>query len=260
MKKIDFNHSIFLDSSNIEEIKKWNATGIIDGVTTNQFIMLKDGVTPKNIKPTIQTISKIMKGKPVSIELSDSTASIEDMIKEAKKYRALGDNIVIKIPLIPHDLKSLIVIKKLGDLKIPVNVTAMMTYEQLLVAALAVRHHPFPSFISLFWARSIEDHAKYRTNKEFMKNHELMGTPSEVNSHPSKTVTAIMKFFERGGYENPKLIVGSIRSVSQIGEAFAAGANIVTITPQYLKAKLFSQRTVETNEDFDKAWQALKAK
>lgn len=260
MKKIDFNRSIFLDSSNVDEIKKWNDTGIIDGVTTNQSIMLKDGITLKQLKPTIKAISKIMKGKPVSIELSDSSASVEEMVKEAKKYRELGSNIVIKIPLIPHDIKSLVVIKKLGDLKIPVNITAMMTYEQLLVAALAVRHHPFPSFISLFWARSMEDHEKYRTNKEFMKQHEIMGVPAEVNAHPAKITSAIMEFFEKGNYQNPKLIVGSIRNVGQIGEAFAAGANIVTITPKALQAKLFSQRTIETNADFDKAWMEIKTK
>jgi transaldolase len=260
MKKIDFNRSIFLDSSNIEEIKKWNATGIIDGVTTNQMIMLKDGLTPKQLIPTIKEISKIMKGKPVSIELSDSSATVEEMIKEAKKYREIGDNIVVKVPMIPGDLKSLLVIKKLGDLKIPVNVTAMMTYEQLVVATLALRNHPFPSFVSLFWARSIDDHQKYRTNKDFMKNHEIMGEPAEVNSHSSKITKAIMEFCEKGGYNNPKLIVGSIRNVAQIGEAFSAGANIVTIQPATLKAKLFSQRTVETNAEFDKAWQELKSK
>jgi transaldolase len=260
MKKIDFKRSIFLDSSSIEEIKKWNETGIIDGVTTNQMIMLKDGITPKQLIPTIKSISKIMKGKPVSIELSDSSATVEEMIKEAKKYREIGENIVVKVPLIPGDLKSLLVIKKLGDLKIPVNVTAMMTYEQLVVATLAIRNHPFPSFVSLFWARSIDDHIKYRTNKDFMKNHEIMGEPAEVNSHSSKITKAIMEFCEKGGYDNPRLIVGSIRNVAQIGDAFASGANIVTIQPATLMAKLFSQRTVETNAEFDKAWQELKSK
>lgn len=258
MKKLDFNRSIFLDSSNIEEIKKWNATGIIDGVTTNQAIMLKDGVSLKKLTSTIKEICKIMKGKPVSIELSDSSASVEEMIKEAKKYRALADNVVVKVPLIPHDIKSLLVIKKLGDLKIPVNVTAMMTYEQLLMAGLAIRNHPSPSFISLFWARTIEDHAKYRTNENFIKENEIMGIPAEVNGHPAKITAAITDFFQKGGYSVPKLIVGSIRNVGQVGDAFASGANIVTITPKVLQAKLFSQRTVETNADFDKAWQELK--
>lgn len=260
MKKLDFKKSIFLDSSNVEEIRRWNATGIIDGVTTNQMIMLKDGVTPKGLFKTIKEISQIMKGKPVSIELGDSSAPIEDLIKEAKRYRAIGNNIVVKVPMVPGDVKSLLVIKKLGDLKIPVNITAMMTYEQLVMATLAIRNHPFPSFVSLFWARSIDDHHKYRTNKEFMKNFPLMGDPAEVNSHSSKITKAIIEFCEKGGYDTPRLIVGSIRNVGQIGDAFASGAHIVTITPSVLQAKLFSQRTVETNAEFDKAWKELNSK
>ncbi len=260
MKKISFNRSIFLDSSNIEEIKKWNATGIIDGVTTNQAIMLKDGLTLKQLNGTIKEICKIMKDRPVSIELSDSSASVDQMIKEAKKYRALAPNVVVKVPLIPGDIKSLLVIKKLGDLKIPVNVTAMMTYEQLLMAGLAIRNHPAPSFISLFWARTIEDHARHRTNETFQKENELMGPPAEVNAHPAKITQAVTDFFEKGGYTVPKLIVGSIRNVGQVGDAFASGANIVTITPKVLLAKLFSQRTIETNAEFDKAWQTLMSK
>jgi len=258
MKKSDFNRSIFLDSSNIKEIEKWNNTGIIDGVTTNQSIMLKDGLKLKELNITIKKISQIMKGKPVSIELTDSTATIEQMVDEAKKYRKIADNIVIKVPIIPSSMKSLEIIKKLGDLKIPVNVTAMMTFEQLLIAALAIRNHPFPSFISLFWARSIEDHQKYRTNKEFINAHEILGPESDVNSSPIKITNTIIEFIKNSGYNNPKLIIGSIRNVSQIGEAFASGAHIVTVQPKTLESMLYSERTIETNADFDKAWQTLK--
>jgi transaldolase len=258
MKKANFSRGIFLDSSNLQEIEKWNKTGIIDGITTNQSIMLKDGLKLKDLNQTIKKICTLMKGKPVSIELSDSAASVEEMVGEAKKFRTLGANIVVKVPLIPGDVKCLLVIKKLGDLKIPVNITAIMSYEQLLVAALAARNHPAPSFISLFWARSMEDHEKYRTNPTFIKEHELMGPEAEVNAHPARIVKAIDEFLKEGGYDNPKLIVGSIRNVGQVGDAFAAGANIVTITPKTLEAMIFSQRTIETNADFDKAWAQLK--
>lgn|SRR3989338_5247983 len=259
-RKLNFNRSFFLDSSSLKEVEKWNSTGIIDGVTTNQSIMLKDGLTLKQLKPTIQSICKIMKGKPVSIELSDSKATFEEMVSEAKKYRELASNVVVKVPMIPSDTKSLAVIKKLGDLKIPVNVTAMMTFEQLLLAVSALRNHPFPSFVSLFWARSIEDHERYRGAETFVKGHDIMGPESKVNSHPAKIVFAIEEYLKAGGYDNPKLIVGSIRNVSQVGESFASGANIVTVSPAILEAMQFSQRTLETNADFDKSWVALKQK
>lgn len=260
MQKLTFNHSIFLDSSNIKEIEKWDAIGIIDGVTTNQSIMLKDGITIKELEPTIRKICKTMKERPVSIELTDSSASIEEMISEALKFRKLASNIIVKVPIIPGSIKSLVVIKKLGDLKIPVNVTAMMTYEQLLTASLAIRNHPSPSFVSLFWARSIEDHEKYRTNTEFIKTHPTVGPESDVNSHPAKITAKLEEFLRTGGYSVPKIIVGSIRNASQVGEAFASGAHIVTVQPHILETLLFSQRTVETNADFDKSWVALKRK
>ncbi len=256
-KQLHFNRSLFLDSSNLKEVEKWNATGIIDGVTTNQSIMLKDGLTLKQLKPTIKSICQIMKGKPVSIELTDSTAMAKEMVSEAQKYRELASNVVIKVPMIPNDMKSLVVIKKLFDLKIPVNIPAMMTFEQLMIAVLASRNH-LPSFISLFWARSIEDHQKYRANEAFVKSHEILGKESEVNSHPAKITSAIQEFLRAGGYDNPKLIVGSIRTVSQVGEAFAAGGNIVTVQPAILESMLYSERTVETNADLDKSWVALK--
>ncbi|MBI2476198.1 MAG: hypothetical protein HYV67_03070 [Candidatus Taylorbacteria bacterium] len=257
-KQLHFNRSIFLDSSKVSEIEKWNGTGVIDGVTTNQSIMLKDGLTLTQLKPTIKAICKIMKGKPVSIELTDSKATVAEMVSEAKKYRALAANVVIKVPMIPGDVKSLVVIKKLCELKIAVNVTAMMTFEQLVAASLAVKDNPSPSFVSLFWARSIEDHERYRGVEAFVKSHEMMGPESKVNTHPAKIVAAIGEFLQSGGYDNPKLIVGSIRNVSQVGEAIAAGGNILTVQPAILEAMLYSQRTVETNADFDKSWVALK--
>ncbi len=256
---LKFNRSIFLDSSNIKEVKKWNSLGIIDGVTTNQTIMLKDGVKLKDVSSTIETICKIMAGKPVSVELTDSTATTEQMIHDAKAYREIADNVVVKVPMIPSQTKSLEVIKKLLDLEIPVNVTVMMTFEQLVMAALATRNHPFPSFISLFWCRSIEDHERYRTNEEFIKDHPLLGLESDINSHPAKITSAIIEFLNKGGYDNPKLIIGSIRKASEVGECFDAGAHIATVPPLLLQEMLYSKRTEETNIDLDKSWLTLKS-
>ncbi len=256
---LQFNRSIFLDSSNIKEIEKWNSLGIIDGVTTNQTIMLKDGVKLKEVKSTIKTICKIMKGRPVSVELTDSKASVQEMVRDAQKYREIASNVVVKVPMVTSQTKSLEVVKKLFDLKIPVNITVLMTYEQLVVAALASKNHPFPSFISLFWCRSIEDHERYRTNKKFMKEHDLLGPEAEVNFHPAKITASIIEFLNKGGYNNPKLIIGSIRKVSEVAECFVAGAHIATVQPSILQEMLYSKRTEETNADLDKSWITLKS-
>ncbi len=254
-----FNRSIFIDTSNIDEIRKWNATGVIDGVTMNQAILLKEGVKPQNFEKLIKDICREMRGKPVSVELSDSTVSVERMLDEAKRYDSYGENIVVKVPMIPETTKSLRVIYELSKLNIAVNVTTMMTYEQMIMAILATRHCIRPSFVSFFWGRSIEDEASYRSRFDYMKNFSRVGMNSPVNHDPKIITAEVARFLKEGGYENPKIIVGSIRSGTQAGEAFAAGGHIATVAPDILMAMLFSQRSIETVAQFDEAWKELQA-
>lgn len=252
-----FRRSIFIDTSKIEEIKKWNSTGVIDGVTTNQSIMLKDGVSLKAFDKIVKSICKEMSKKPVSVELTDSNAPVKEMIAEAKRLNALAPNIVVKVPLIPETTKSLEIINSLISLNIAINVTTIMTFEQMVIAALATRAYKRPSFISLFWGRSMEDQIKYRSRFDFMADYKKVGLESSVNSDPKNIVAATALFLKEGDYNNPKIIVGSIRTATMVGEAFAAGANIVTVTPEVLLAMLFSQRTKETIEQFDLDWKKL---
>lgn len=262
MKKINrffFNRSIFIDSSNLEEIKRWNATGIIDGVTTNQMIMLKDGLRPKDYDKVIKAICREMKGKPVSVELTDSQASAEKMMKEAKRLNGIAKNIVVKVPLIPNTTKSLEVIKELIKANISVNVTLMMTFEQMVMAILATRYSKKVSFVSLFWGRSIEDQAKYRSRSDFMAQFPRVGLDSPINRDPKNIIEEATKFIKEGGYDNIKIIAGSIRTAVMVGEAFASGAHVVTVSPDTLLAMLFSQRTIETAAQFDEAWEKLQS-
>lgn len=259
-KTYSFNRSLFIDSSNLEEIKRWNSTGIIDGVTTNQVIMLQDGLRLQDVEIVIKKICKEMKDKPVSVELTDSTATINEMVKEGRKLNSMDKNIVVKVPLIPNTTKSLEIIQALSDLGIAINVTTMMTFEQMVMAALATRYCKRPSFISLFWGRSLEDQVKYRGRFDYMADFKRVGLESSVNNDPKNIVVAISSFLKEGDYENPKIIVGSIRTATMVGEAFAAGANIVTTTPEILHSMLFSQRTIETIEQFDQAWKKLQKK
>lgn len=255
-----FRRSIFIDTSKIEEIKKWNYTGIIDGVTTNQSIMLKDEVSLKDFNKIVKLICKEMDKKPVSVELTDSNASVKEMIAEAKRLDSLSPNIVVKVPLIPETTKSLEVIQALVSLNIAVNVTAIMTYEQMIVSTLATKNCKKPSFISLFWGRSLEDQVKYRGRFDYMVDHKRVGLEPSVNNHPKNIVVSTVSFLKEGGYENPRIIIGSIRTATMVGEAFAAGGHIVTITPEILLAMLFSQRTIETIEQFDLDWKKLQGK
>jgi len=255
-----FNRALFLDSSKLEEIKKWNETGVIDGVTTNQLVMLKDGIKPQDYEKVIKAICKEMKGKPVSIELTDSTASADEMIKQAKKLNNLTDNIVVKVPLIPDTTKSLYVANQLTKLNIAVNITTMMTFEQMIMATLAVRNSKKLCFISLFWGRSEEDNVKYRSRFDYMVSRPRVGLNSKVDGSPDLITETMAKFLKEGGYDNIKIIVGSIRNARMVGDAYAAGGHIVTITPEILISMLYSQRSIETIAQFDEAWKELQKK
>lgn len=253
----NFNRSLFIDSSNLNDIKKWNSTGVIDGVTTNQVIMLKDGITRKEYLKVIKEICTVMKGKPVSVELTDSNMDVKDMITEARKINNIAGNIIVKVPMISNTIKSLQVISALVSEDIAINVTVMMTFEQMIMAILATRHSEKPSFVSFFWGRSIEDHAKYRSRSDFMAKFPRVGMESEVNEKPHNIVTACSKFLKEGNFQYPKIIVGSIRTAAMVGEAYEAGGHIVTITPDTLEAMLFSQRSIETVKQFDDAWKKI---
>lgn len=257
---LNFNRSIFIDTSNIKEVKIWNDLGVIDGVTTNQYIMLRDGVKPKEYLGIIKSICKEVKNKPVSIELTNSTMTASEMVKEAIKLDKIAPNIVVKVPLIPESTKSLEVINELIKENIALNITTIMTYEQLIMAILAVRNAKRVSFVSLFWGRSIEDQAKYRSRSDFIGNFPRVGFGSLVNDHPKSITKAAAEFLKEGGYKNPKIIIGSIRSAVMAGDAFSSGANIVTISPDVLMAMLYSQRSIETISQFDKAWKTIQEK
>lgn len=260
MQPSQFNRTIFIDSSNLEEIKKWNATGVVGGVTTNQSVMLKDGLKFKDFQKIVKAICKEMVKKPVSVELTDSNASVKEMITEAKRLNSIDSNIVVKVPLIPETTKSLEVIQTLISLNIAINVTAIMTFEQMVISALAISTNKRTSFISLFWGRSMEDQVKYRGRFDFMADYKRVGLESEVNGNPKNITSATANFLKEGGYENPKIIVGSIRTATMVGDAFAAGTHIVTITPEILLSMLFSQRTKETIEQFDNDWKQIQNK
>lgn len=241
---------IFLDSSKVEEIKRWSDLGIISGVTSNQMIMMKDGVRASELDSQVKKMCNVSPGT-VSVELTSSEASVEDMLTEAKRLMAIDDKVVVKVPIIPGSLKSLEVIRGLQNEKIPVNVTVMMTWEQMRMSAQAT--HDFDNaYISLFWARSL-DSRDARTKTE----DKLLGIDHEVNSHPSKIVRATLDLIEDNGWKNPKIIIGSIRSARQAGEALASGAHIVTITPKVLEAMLTDDMTTRTVREFDQAWRDM---
>lgn len=119
---------IFLDTADINEIKRAWDLGIIDGVTTNPSLILKSG---RNLKDTLIEISKIVddciSGEVISLDA-------EGMIKEALELMEISEKIVIKVPMTPEGLKAVKVLSKKG---IRTNVTLIFSANQALLAAKA---------------------------------------------------------------------------------------------------------------------------
>ena len=91
----------FIDTANVEEIRKANDMGIICGVTTNPSLIAKEG---RDFKEVIQEITTIVDG-PISGEVKATTTKAEDIIKEAREIASINSNIVVKIPITADGLK-----------------------------------------------------------------------------------------------------------------------------------------------------------
>ena len=119
----------YLDTANLASIKKYNAMGLVDGVTTNPSLIVKEGA---DFEQTIRAICKEVYPNPVSAEVT--ATDYEGMIAEGKRNKAWAENVVVKIPMIPEGLRATKTLSKMG---IPINMTLIFSPNQGLVAAKA---------------------------------------------------------------------------------------------------------------------------
>jgi transaldolase len=217
---------IFIDSASVSEIEKWLDMGIIDGVTTNPSIMLKDGIY--NIEKGAKEIAGLVEPFPVSVEVT--TNDLDEMKIQAQRFASWAPNIVIKIPQVTQDgLPCYGVIRQLEDESIKVNATVAMSIGQVILAAKAGA-----TYISIFTGRVADEG----------------GNAPEV-------VRNAVDWLDRWQYKS-KIIVGSIRSVGDILSAALAGAHIITIPPPFLDKMADHKYTRATVKQFiDDAQKAL---
>jgi len=181
----------FIDTANIDEIKKANELGLLDGVTTNPSLVSKEG---RDFEELIKEICSIVDG-PVSAEVVSKDA--EGMIKEARHLADLADNIVVKIPLIKEGLKA---VKILSGEGIKTNVTLCFSPIQALMAAKAGA-----SIISPF-----------------------IGRLDDISQRGMDLIEQIVTIYENYGYET-EVLVASIRNPVHVLDAALIGADIATI-------------------------------
>ena len=181
----------FIDTANIDEIKKSNDMGMLDGVTTNPSLVAKEG---RDFTELMKEICSIVDG-PVSAEVVSTDA--DGMIKEARGLADLADNIVVKIPLIKEGLKA---VKVLTEENIKTNVTLCFSPVQALMAAKAGA-----SYISPF-----------------------VGRLDDISQVGMELIDQISTIYENYAYES-EIIVASIRSPVHVLDAALIGADISTI-------------------------------
>jgi transaldolase len=181
----------FIDTANLDEIKKGVEMGMVDGVTTNPSLIARES---KPFEEIVAEICKIVDG-PVSAEVVSLEA--DGMLAEAKELAKIADNIVIKIPMIVEGLKA---VKKLTAEGIKTNVTLVFSCAQALLAAKAGA-----SFVSPFVGR-LDD----------------IGTPS------MDLISDIATVYDNYGYQS-EIIVASVRSPQHVMDAALIGADIATI-------------------------------
>lgn len=212
----------FVDTANIEEIRKANDMGIICGVTTNPSLIAKEG---RDFKQVIEEISSIVDG-PISGEVKATTADAEGMIEEGRQIAGIHPNMVVKIPMTAEGLKAVKVLTKEG---IKTNVTLVFSAAQALLAARAGA-----SYVSPF-----------------------LGRLDDISMPGIDLIEDIMEIFAIHDIET-EIIAASIRNPIHVIDCAKAGADIATVPykvlEQMTKHPLTDQGIAKFQEDYRKAF------
>ena len=216
--------AIFLDTGSIEEIEKYLKMDIIRGVTTNPTILVKSGVTGgmKGVKQRSIEIANLIAPYPLSVEVTNNDP--DGMLDQAREFAQWAENINVKITIHgPNgELDNLEVAHKLEtEHDVRINVTAMMSAQQCVLAAMAGA-----TYVSLFGGRV---------------NNMGYNCIDEI----SKLRTLLDNFGLKA-----KIIIGSTREVLNVIEWLVAGAHIVTATPNLLEGMIIHPYSKETVQMF----------
>jgi transaldolase len=189
---------IFIDTANLNEIKKAKALGLVDGVTTNPTLLAKEG---EETEALIRKISGEVKG-PVNVEVTGITC--EEMVREAKVMATWGDEIVIKIPITPEGLKT---VKILSSERILTNVTLLFSPSQAILAAKAGATYICP----------------------------FLGRLDDISFNGLELIRQIKEIYVNYPDIKTQIIVASVRNPIHVIEAAMLGAEIVTIPPAIIE-------------------------
>ncbi len=209
---------LFVDSADQKQIQNWLQQGVVDGVTTNPSIMFKDGVT--DLEEGARRLASLLGDRPLSVEVTSNDH--ETMLEQGRLFATWARNIVIKIPVVNEFGKSCLgVIHRLSQEGIAVNATAILSFNQAMLAAKAGA-----TYVSIF-----------------------AGRVADEGNDPATTIRNVRRWLDDWAL-SARIIVGSIRTVMDIQNAALAGAHIITIPPQFLPKMVDHQYTRETVRQF----------
>ena len=189
----------FVDTANVEDIKKANDMGVICGVTTNPSLIAKEG---RNFAEVIKEITDIVDG-PISGEVKATTVDAEGMIKEGREIAAIHPNMVVKIPMTVEGLKAVKVLHAEG---IKTNVTLVFTSAQALLAARAGA-----SYVSPF-----------------------LGRLDDISMPGIDLIYDITEIFQMHNIET-EIIAARVRNPIHVIDCAKAGADIATVPYKVLE-------------------------
>ena len=211
----------FIDTANVEDIKRANDMGVICGVTTNPSLIAKEG---RDFNEVIKEITSIVDG-PISGEVKATTVDAEGMIREGREIAAIHPNMVVKIPMTVEGLKA---VKVLSSEGIKTNVTLIFTANQALLAAEAGATYVSP----------------------------FLGRLDDINQPGIEWVRTIAEIFAVYGYET-EIIAASVRNPIHVTDCALAGADIATVPYKVIEQMTKHPLTDQGIEKFQADYKAV---
>jgi len=210
---------LFIDTANVEEIRKANDMGVICGVTTNPSLIAKEG---RVFEEVVREITQIVDG-PISAEVISLDS--EGMIREAIELAKIHKNIIIKIPMTIEGLKAVKVLKKEN---IKTNVTLIFSASQALLAARAGA-----SYVSPF-----------------------VGRLDDISCDGMELISEIVDIFNNFNIET-EIIAASIRHPMHVTKAARLGCHIATVPYKVIVQMTKHPLTDKGIDQFMKDWETV---
>lgn len=208
---------LFLDTANVDDIRRVNDMGVICGVTTNPSLVAKEG---RDFNEVIKEITQIVDGAISGEVISEDSGN---MIKEGREISKIHPNMVVKIPMTEEGLKATKVLSKEG---IKTNLTLIFSATQALLASRAGATYVSP----------------------------FLGRVDDISMNGMDLVRSISKIFKTHNIDT-EIIAASVRTPIHVIEAAEAGANIATVPAKLIHQMLKHPLTNQGLEKFKKDWE-----